>query len=170
MFGYNTKRFRRMLFLALILLPLLIAGCGRHRSGPILLTSTSGWPLPVQDLFEELVALAPSIKMDGHLISGVPGPHSITTAVFRVHNVNAEVFDRMKETLELAPIGPTHKLAKRGESVVKNTSTEWWATETKGDVELFVSQHWLDGEEGDLYTVANEPSTNTAYIHYYFNF
>jgi len=170
MVGYNTKRFQRMLFLALIFLPLLVASCSRNRDGPKLLTSISSWPLPVKDLFEELVALAPSIKMDGHLISGAPGPHSITTAVFRVHNVNTEVFERLKKTLELVPIGPTHKLAKRSESVVKNTSTEWWAAETQEDVELFVSQHWLDGEEGDLYTVANEPPTGTIYIHYYFNF
>ena len=172
MVGCFTSPPLKMLLVALLLLvtPFLASGCRRASDVPTVLTSPEDWPNAVRDLRNSLTATTPSLRMDGHLLSGKPGPNSIGEAVFRVHNASVETFEQLKSTLQLVPVAPEDDLAKWGDFVVKNSSGQWWAANDQDGTELYASQNLLEGEEGDLYVVARETSSGTVYVCYHFNF
>lgn len=158
-----------MLIAVFSICTLAMVGCS-EKPRHTLLISTADWPHAVQQLHSDLSDVDSTIVMDGHLIAGSPGPHSINEAVFRIHNTSPELIAKLNAVLNLVPIEPEHDLSRWGDVVVKNSSNEWWPASCGGKAELFASKPLLDGEEGDLYVVARENSTKTIYICYHFNF
>ncbi len=116
------------------------------------LPNPNDWPMPLQDLQQELGG---GTKIDGYLLYGAPGEYSVKSAVFRIATP-ASSLSRIVDRLELVSVSSTHKkLDGWGEDIVSKASTEWWPSSPGLDadsVDYYVSQGQLDGDEDSLYT------------------
>ena len=87
--------------------------------------SISDWPDAVQDLHATLVASHPELNMDGFLIRGKPGPHTIDVAAFRISDADQKTFDSLRSELKLVEIEHHHRVADWGRAVVEKATPRW---------------------------------------------
>jgi|GEM_PF-5395847 len=173
----NKPNFVSIILGGLMLSPFLLWGAwsyiwwdmGRDRTVREVMPSVSDWPHAVQELHANLVATHPELNMDGFLMYGVPGPHSVSEAAFRIHDADQTTFDLLKSELQLVEIEPDHRMLGWGRVVVEKTTPEWWIS-ADDDGTYYACQNLLDGEDGDLYVVAYASGTKMIYISYHFNF
>lgn len=129
------------------------------------LANTADWPRPVQDLYAELKT-ENDIAFDGFLLFGEPGEYSVQEAVFRIETTET-VLQQIANRLDLVRVDQ-EQLAGWEDLVVSKASKEWWAKSV--DVDHFMSQTMLDGEEGDLYVAVYDDANQKLYLVYEFNF
>ena len=68
--------------------------------------------------------------MDGFLIRGKPGPHTIDVAAFRISDADQKTFDSLRSELKLVEIEHHHRVADWGRAVVEKATPQWWITAT----------------------------------------
>ncbi|MEZ6119296.1 MAG: hypothetical protein R3C28_22375 [Pirellulaceae bacterium] len=90
----------------------------------------------------------------------------VKEAVFRIEATETTC-QQIANRLDLVPVNH-EQVAGWGELVVSKASKEWWANST--DVDHYISQPMLDGEEGDLYIAVYDNTDQKTHLVYQFNF
>lgn len=131
------------------------------------LTVASDWPEPIQDLHAALGASgADTSSFSVYLLQGQPA-QLLSTVVCRV-DVDDAGWDAIAAQLDLQPIPSSHGVAIHT-TIVPLSDASWWPA-TDSESNYFASARLLAGDEADLYEAARDNDSNTAYIHYFFNF
>jgi hypothetical protein len=131
--------------------------------------SVRDWPVPLQDLHQELLRIH-STGFDAYLLDGKPGPDSVREAVFRI-SASKPILQQVVKRLNLVIVDSNNdRIAGWGDLVVSMASKEWWPPTSAIGVDHFASQPLLDGDEGDLYIAAFDKTSEQLFILYQFNF
>ena len=127
------------------------------------------WPIPVANLVDQLVDDDSNTQAECYLLTGAPGKHSVTFAIFRIENVSPNVFETISEELELVETEIDHHRQSWYCDGIE-PPRGWWTPQSSVNAVPFASKPRLDGEEGDLYYASYDPSENMLFLEYYFNF
>ena len=131
------------------------------------LSAVSDWPEPIQDFHTaQMVSGADTSSFSVYLLDGQPGQF-LSTVVCRV-DVDDVAWNTIVTNLYLQPIPKSDGVAMHSE-IVQFSDTSWWPG-TDSDSDYFASARRLAGDEADLYQAARNNDSDTAYIHYHFNF
>ena len=131
------------------------------------LSAVSDWPEPIQDFHTaQMVSGADTSSFSVYLLDGQPGQF-LSTVVCRV-DVDDVAWNTIVTNLYLQPIPKSDGVAMHSE-IVQFSDTSWWPG-TDSDSDYFASARLLAGDEADLYQAARNNDSDTAYIHYHFNF
>ena len=124
------------------------------------------WPRTLQELHAEIE----DVPFDGYLLDGAAGEYSVKAALFRIAATNTEL-PHVASRLKLVAVGANHRLLSGwGDHIVSTVSKEWWAPTDSTQVNHYVSQPFLDGDEGELYIAAYDNFGQKLYLVYQYNF
>jgi hypothetical protein len=143
---------------------LLIHAIVVGETGPI--ESSDKWPDPLKKLVEARPEIAIETIRVHQLCQGFDPEY-----VIRI-DAPTDLMDYVVETWELTEVSsPRLPSVFNGRSQISGVATpEWWKPSSIQDIKYYVCPRTLAGEKSDRFQVAYSESTNSLYVHYWFNF